>query len=288
MLHTLIKYTNMLIGIAGRIGHGKDEVARIWQYLDWLRNKGKLEELVDNNIISDKDDYSYAEFCKILSNWKLSSLPSYISVIDKVAETVKVIACLILNCKREDLESQEFKSSYLSEYNMTVREFLQKLGTDAVRHNLHEDVWINTVMSRYEKHKKLHQGYELTPMIISDVRFPNEANAVRSRNGVLIRVCRYEYKLIEHKDSNGDHTVSHSWKENGDDGVCGYYNDECYDKDASFKSFHEHYLSCTKGYIHESERALDDYKFDYTIDNSGSIDELVLKVLEIYKQVNKT
>ena len=65
-----------------------------------------------------------------------------------------------------------------------VRLFLQKLGTDAGRRVLGEDIWVETAMNRLEPDKSY---------VFTDVRFPNEAGAVRDRGGVLWRIDRPGY-----------------------------------------------------------------------------------------------
>ncbi len=54
--------------------------------------------------------------------------------------------------------SEALLESSFKEYNgepyrkaMTVRELLQKLGTDAIRDNLHEDAWVNALISEYNR-----------------------------------------------------------------------------------------------------------------------------------------
>lgn len=62
-----------------------------------------------------------------------------------------------------------------------VREFLQRVGTEAGRRVLGEDIWVETAMNRLEPDKNY---------VFTDVRFPNEAGAVRDRGGVVWRVTR--------------------------------------------------------------------------------------------------
>ena len=64
----------------------------------------------------------------------------------------------------------------------TVRQFLQRLGTDAVRNCVHKDAWIIAAMTGYG---------EGTNWIFTDVRFPNEAQAIKDKGGVIIRLNRY-------------------------------------------------------------------------------------------------
>ena len=90
--------------------------------------------------------------------------------------------------------------------------------------------------------------------IITDVRFPNEADAIKQRNGILIRVNR---DLVIGEDDFGYTRVSINQAEK--DGIIDPQ--------------------------HESETALDDYKFDYIIDNNGTIEELTEKVKVILKEI---
>jgi len=63
-----------------------------------------------------------------------------------------------------------------------VRELLQRLGESA-RERIGQDVWINAVLKEAEG---------LDRVVISDVRYQNEANAIRfDAGGKLIRIIRY-------------------------------------------------------------------------------------------------
>jgi hypothetical protein len=100
----------------------------------------------------------------------------------------------------EMFEDQEFKKMNMPDewrvhgMPMTYREFLQKLGTDALRNGLHDDVWVNALMADY-KPPKMDQ-YNPSNWVITDVRFPNEARAIRKKEGMLIRVERPGVKPI--------------------------------------------------------------------------------------------
>lgn len=75
---------------------------------------------------------------------------------------------------------------------MTVREFLQKLGTDGLRDGLHTNVWVNALFADYTPVHTDHVegGFEYPYWIITDCRFKNEAQAVKARGGVVIRINR--------------------------------------------------------------------------------------------------
>jgi hypothetical protein len=65
-----------------------------------------------------------------------------------------------------------------------VRTFLQKLGTDAGRNVLGEDVWVDAAL------KYMREGGDY---VIPDVRFPNEADAIRDEGGLVFRVQRPDH-----------------------------------------------------------------------------------------------
>jgi hypothetical protein len=136
---------------------------------------------------------------------------------------------------------------------MTYREFLQKLGTEAMRDGLHTNVWVNALFADYfckdcgwEEEQKgtidaCSGKHELPNWIITDMRFPNELEAVKEKGGITIRVVRPH----------------------------GYTNPHT----GEYKEMPLSY--------HPSETALDDAKFDYEIINDGTIEDLIEKVKEI-------
>lgn len=225
-----------MIGINGKISSGKDTVGKIIQHLtsDW-----KDDEFQDTDIL------------EIRSDWK----------IKKFAGKLKQIATLLTGVPIEKWEDQSFKKQEMprvwevtkqvmeaDENNqdgystdlMTYREFLQKLGTEAMRNGLHENTWVNALFADYESHLN---------WIITDMRFPNEYDAVRGKQGICIRVEK----------------------------PCQYCNGLGY-----------HKISCVKLYQtqHASETALDNHVFDYVINNTGTIDDLVKEVRKMLLHFN--
>jgi hypothetical protein len=171
----------MLIGINGYAGSGKDTVGKIIQYLLSAFNGVNLEKILNN----------YEEY-----EWMLEEQSEW--EIKKYAGKLKEIASLLTGIPVQKFEDQEFKNTYLSEewrvhgLPMKVREFLQYLGTNALRNCLHQNTWINALFADY------------TPThnwIITDVRFPNEAKAIKDRGGIIIRVDRPFVKPINNHSS---------------------------------------------------------------------------------------
>lgn len=141
----------MIIGISGKMGSGKDTLARFIQEID---NSFKTKMF---------------------------------------AGKLKMIASQISGIPVHKFEDQEFKTTYMSDIwninntKMTVREFLQKLGTDGLKDGLHQNVWINALLSDYVIDNITNQ---YPNWIVTDVRFPEEADAIKKLGGKVVRVIR--------------------------------------------------------------------------------------------------
>lgn len=190
-----------LIGISGKIGSGKDLTGEIFQYL-----KHKKDYPTDDAVQGTFLDYQVSEH---------KDVPNY--EIKKFADKLKDIACLLIGCTREQLEDREFKELELSEewwyhkasflsadgsvgeeklmpygeqisyahsstlIKLSPRIMLQLLGTEAGRNIIHPNIWVNSLFSSYS---------ETSNWVITDCRFPNEADAIKNKGGKLIRLNR--------------------------------------------------------------------------------------------------
>ena len=63
-----------------------------------------------------------------------------------------------------------------------VRRLLQRMGTEVGRNLYGEDFWVNQTFKNIES-----EDYDF---VIPDVRFKSEANEIKKRGGVIIRVSR--------------------------------------------------------------------------------------------------
>lgn len=131
--------------------------------------------------------------------------------------------------------------------NENIRRLLQKEGTENGRDKYGDNIWINYV----DKWTDIYSKRGIQAFIIMDVRFKNEAEYIKSKNGLLIRIeapLRNKERITNEKNS----------------------------------------LEIQK---HISEIDLDDYKFDNIINNdyiSNEENELLHKDVknQIYKIIN--
>lgn len=74
--------------------------------------------------------------------------------------------------------SRKKKESPLDNWNyMTPRKMMQLFGTEVARH-IHPDFWLKSAEYHIPK----------GDVIIDDVRFPNEANWIKNRGGVVVKI----------------------------------------------------------------------------------------------------
>ena len=65
---------------------------------------------------------------------------------------------------------------------LTPRWVLQYWGTDVIRNGFHDDMWIASLENKMRK--------TADNIVISDVRFPNEIDAIHKSSGLVIRIKR--------------------------------------------------------------------------------------------------
>lgn len=159
----------------------------------------------------------------------------------------------------------------------TPRLFLQLIGTEGGRNLIHPNVWVNSTFADYrpvnldniEVGESSTNVYCIMPdWILTDMRFPNEAEAIKERGGLLIRIERpWFYTLME----DGRHKFSDKEDESGH----VYHMAAKYTKEEAEVLYQNDYNSK----VHESETALDNYQdWSYVIINNGTLDDLIDKV----------
>lgn len=67
-----------------------------------------------------------------------------------------------------------------------VRRVLQVLGTEAVREVLGDSVWVDHLLARADAHRETSPA----PLVVTDARYANEVDALRSRGFLVVRITR--------------------------------------------------------------------------------------------------
>lgn len=90
-------------------------------------------------------------------------------------------------------------------YGFSPREFWQKFGTDFMRNNFGEDIWITITKERLNSAiNKFAEKHGMPRIVFSDVRFDNEAEFVLSQGGEMITMSRSDLLgVLAHESENG-------------------------------------------------------------------------------------
>jgi hypothetical protein len=81
----------------------------------------------------------------------------------------------------DDPKHEHKRDIKLPHINLTPVDIWCLLGTDAIRNHVYNDTWVDYILRQPDAGKIL---------VIPDVRFPNEADAIRDRGGLLVKVVR--------------------------------------------------------------------------------------------------
>lgn len=158
--------TTKLIGLHGRAGSGKDTVFSI------------MEDTVK--------DYTFKRDA-FADRLKLSAIRNFKP--DCTIEDAYDIC--------EVLKSDGFVMLHRDSYDtnpiaITGREFLQHYGTEAHRQVFTDDFWVDAVLpdleDKYSFGREDVEEWDI--LVVTDVRFPNEAEAIRKVGGVIWQIYR--------------------------------------------------------------------------------------------------
>ena len=159
----------MLIGVVGLIGSGKDTVSKRLEQRHGFRR-------------------------------------------DSFAKSLKDAVSAMFNWDREMLEGNgddsrqwreqpdEFWSKKFGK-TVTPRWVLQHFGTEVMRQHMHDAIWIDSCLSRYDGE----------PTVISDTRFQNELKTIKEHGGEIILVKRGELPTREQMQERGAHKSEWDW-----------------------------------------------------------------------------
>lgn len=106
------------------------------------------------------------------------------------AEPLKKAAAVLLDrpmCECNGLtESGEVydREAVMPEWGFSMRWFLQTFGTECLRQQIREDFWTKRLVAEVQKRPL---G---SLIVVTDVRFANETNALRNLGGLIVQVRR--------------------------------------------------------------------------------------------------
>jgi len=159
----------MLIGVVGLIGSGKDTVSK------------RLEE--KHGFRRDSFAKSLKDAVSAMFNWDREMLEGNGDDSRQWRE------------QPDEFWSKKFGKT------VTPRWVLQHFGTEVMRQHMHDAIWIDSCLSRYNGE----------PTVISDTRFQNELKTIKEHGGEIILVKRGELPTREQMQEGGAHKSEWDW-----------------------------------------------------------------------------
>lgn len=110
---------------------------------------------------------------------------------EKFVYTIIDIVAILLNVykinltHRELFEDRDWKETHkvtFGDKTYTIRKLLQLIGTECFRDIISPDIWVSTLDTR------IMATESREPIIITDLRFPNEYEYIRSKGGLVVFV----------------------------------------------------------------------------------------------------
>lgn len=145
-----------IIGISGKIGSGKDTFA----------------ELLAEQLVGKVERHALADKLRLITEIVSGIRMSITHEVNKPF------------CNEIRNYTQDQKNIVIKQFNKTIGETLQLVGTDLFRNNYDTDIWVKSFFNE-EVDKKLNDDKII---IIPDVRFINEADYIIQEGGYLIRL----------------------------------------------------------------------------------------------------
>lgn len=235
----------MIIGISGKINSGKDTVGKIIQILDQsphFTNEAVIEFL-DRDLLN----------------------PTFEN--KKFADTLKDFICMLLGCTREQLEDRDFKEKELPEqwwkYKLHDGSVYRIVTKSEYRTSPNQNKFIEKLTPRKLLQlmgtecgrEILHPNIWVNALFSNYIKEPHTGSTTKWEGSKwIITDMRFPNELKAVKDRQGIIIRVNRNTES----IIG--------------------KSLNNINTHPSETALDNAEFDHTIDNNGTLDELVTKV----------
>ena len=222
-----------LIGISGKMGSGKDTLSVV---INYVADKFAPESISDWEQPVDELTYAnkkYSEKLKYMVCFLLGCSRSDLEDREfkekELGEEWWYYTNSLFDSKDKKLvpylEASESLHNNTEWYiiKLTPRKLLQLLGTEAGREIIHPNIWVNGLFADYvcddcgqqecptdeeDTGQMIHRSFP--DWIITDVRFPNEAKAIKEKGGILIRINRPQYLdngLVIRKDEHPSETA---------------------------------------------------------------------------------
>lgn len=189
------------------LGHIPDNYNGVVNHIDNIKTNNRLDNL---EVVSSRYNTQYSKSTEGIYE-RRNKFEVYIRIDGKKtylgSYTSKEEALKVRNKKLQEVDTF-IPLKYVAK-QWTPRLLLQNMGTQIGRQIIHPNIWVNALMVDYKaigdnllegEVRKVREEDLIYPnWIITDVRFPNEVEAIKRKSGIIIRVNRPLITSDNHK-----------------------------------------------------------------------------------------
>lgn len=264
----------MIYAFVGKMGSGKNYCTLIWQYLLAYYNAGCTHPQTKKNFKSFVDNKHHLK----------SSFESH-CFAQKIKISLENHFPHEFNIDNWENNGIEYRNGIISSLNISRRQALQQFGTKM--REISTDYWVNALLNDYDY--LLNKTKERPNWLITDLRYLNEASAIKKRYGVIIRViklantdlqnaCEHATKVLQERHPCEDLFEKDDIETVGTEKLKSKF-------ESKFNVLYDDYLNALKKDIkdtHSSEVEQDEIIADYTIFAAhGDFDSLLDQIKKI-------
>lgn len=187
------------------------------------------------------------------------------------ADPLKDAATAIFGFDREKVEHADYKAEVDPYWQETRRRMLQVLGTECMRKGFRDDVWVRALERRIAALPSGARG-----VVVTDVRFRNEVDAIKSWGGKAWRVFRPKKDIVAGAGLEADAADLRRWLDDSRDAMSPQQRDVEVVRTLTTLLSRHRSGGAPK---HVSEAELDTYDgWDAVIINDSTFEDLFAKV----------
>ena len=97
----------------------------------------------------------------------------------------------MLGITSEQVYRRDLKEAPIDWIGLSPRQLMQTLGTEWGRNHVAPDIWLRVAARRIEKYRQAKPCLHIAGIVVSDIRFENEAEWLRAQGGKVWHIRRH-------------------------------------------------------------------------------------------------
>lgn len=177
----------MIIGIGGKLKHGKTTIANILIEKFGYKKISFGDPLKKILSIALKEYFTLDDFYdQQIKDLTFNKYTSYPEIVLTKHQIDRLICAININYNLTSTEMEIIREWFNNEKFTSLRDLMQRFGTDLCRNLINNNIWVDTL----QKQLSFNFNNKNNKFISDDIRFLNERKMIHNLNGILILIKR--------------------------------------------------------------------------------------------------